>query len=805
MMKLTPHFMIRNLLKICWRNIWRNKFHSVINVIGLTLGIVCFLLISLYVFDELTFDRHHVNSDRIFRVVEHRNAEGEATSVAAVSYNVGEESRKLIPEIENSTKILRLGRANLVDPENPVNFHSDITTADERFLQIFDFPLISGDRDDALKEPNSIIITEDLAMRIFNRKDVMGKNLRFSNLSDFKITGILKNLPLNSSFSFNSLISESTFYSTNANNWANDWTSNFFGVYTLLRPHADTKNVSEKIIAMVISNKAQDEGARLTYSLQPLKDMHFKSADLFSPAVNTNGNLLHMSVFSIVAVLVLLISAINYTNLATARATGQAKEIGVRKTMGASRSYLITQFLSESMLTIAIGFVFAVFVIGLVLPPFNRFAHKQLSLDLLTDFCFWIYAISFVVIVGLLSGSYTALFLSRLKPVSALKGIKLRDPMFRKILVIFQFTISIVMIVGTIVLFLQGRYLNKADMGFNKDLMVVIDVNTGAARSGFQAIKDDMSGIPSVKSVSVSSRVPGEWKSIASVKMYPEGRVEDRHSAYLIGADPDFIKTYEISLLQGRNFYGPNDANSILINETAARILNISGPLEQVIEIPLNGNMFKARIIGIVKDFHFQSLYNTIQPLILAYNQNPVQEIDYFSVRIASSDIQLTLDKLKEIMLTHSDSTEPFEYHFLDEQIALFYLEDQRRQTILTWSTLITVLIACLGLFGLATYAVEKRIKEIGIRKVLGASVTGVVSLLSFDFIKLVLIANIAAFPIAWWVTHNWLQNYAYHIQVKWWIFIIAGILAVVIALVTVSYQAVRSAVTNPVKSLKQE
>ena len=817
--------MIRSYFKTSWRNLLRSKLHSALNIIGLTFGIVCFLLIGLYVFDELTFDRQHVNAERIYRVIEHKTVGGESTIIAAAGYKLAEESKNSIPEVESTTRMIRQGRANLVDPENPVPFQETVTVADEHFFQIFDFPLIQGDRRTALKEPASIVVDEDLAMRIFKSTDVMGKHVQFSHLSfPLKITGILRKLPPNSSFNFNCVMSESSFYNSDSFRevMAEDWVSNSFSVFALLAPDANTDSVSSKITRLVLSNYVPEkEGTKLSYSLQPLKDIHLKSEHIFDGARNSNveampqGNPLYITIFSFAAFFVLLIAGINYANLTTARASGRVKEIGVRKAIGAMRSNLIGQFLFESWLTTVIAFALAIIVVNLVLPPFNQFAHKELSL-FSVRYTFWLYAIGAIVLIGFLSGSYSALLLSRLKPVSLLKGLKLQnmgDLSVRKVLVVFQFTISIVMIIGTIVLLLQVNYLNNTELGFNKDLMVVIDVNTGAARSNFEVVKDQMSKIASVKSVSVSSRVPGEWKAFRTVKMRAEGSSDEPGIAFLIGADKDFLRTFEVPLLEGRNFQEDYDSMSIIINETAAKMLNITEASEQTVEIPerlLGGYFitldvpFKPRVIGIVKDFHFQSLHDKIQPLVLAYNNNPIHDIDYYSVRIAPTDISATLARLQAIMVKN-DADDPFEYHFLDDQLALFYIEDERRQTILGWTALATIFIACLGLFGLATYATEQRVKEIGVRKVLGATVPGLVSLLSRDFLKLVLIANVIAFPIAWWATNQWLQQYAYHIEVEWWVFLLAGTLATGIALLTISSQAVKTAVANPVKSLRSE
>jgi putative ABC transport system permease protein len=456
---------------------------------------------------------------------------------------------------------------------------------------------------------------------------------------------------------------------------------------------------------------------------------------------------------------------------------------------------------------------------NVILPAFNQFTNKHLSLGFSSDSRVWLLVIVSAIVIGFLSGSYPAMFLSGFKPTALIKGMKTNNSgsmSLRKGLIVFQFTISTVMIFATIILFLQVRYLNTTNLGFNKELLVVIDVNTNKARSNYESIKHEISKIPSVKSVSATSRVPGEWKSFRMVKVRNAGNVEDPKVAYLFGADKDFTKTFQVDLLKGRNFNNAQDSNSIIINETAAHLLNIREPSDQLVEIPAVSRggastpfsplniPFKPRIIGIVKDFHFQSLRDKIEPLILAYDQNPIHVIDYYTARIEASDIPATLEKLKAVMV-NNDKDDPFEYHFLNEQLALFYIEDYRRQTLLIWIAISTIFIACLGLFGLATYTAEQRIKEIGVRKVLGATVFNLTTLQSKDFLKLVFIAILIAFPVAWWGANRWLQEYAYHIDIEWWMFAFGSMMAVTIALLTVCYQAVKAALMNPVKALRTE
>ena len=826
---LTNNGMFKSYFIMGWRNLWKSKLYSTLNVLGLTFGMVCFLLIGLYVYDELNFDTQHSEGDRIYRVITHeKNPDNEATTVAAAGYMLAEETPQALPEVEMTTRMQRAGRSNLVDPENPVHVQETVTIADEYFLQIFDFPLLEGDRRTALKEPNTIIITEDLAMRIFARKDVINKNVQFDFMpTPLKITAVLKNHPQNSSFTFSSVMSMATWLSDEGfkNEVQADWASTSFTVYALLREDANADSVSRKMTRLVRTNAKLEPGTILSHSLQPLKDVHLKSAGIADGARNSNvdsiaqGNPVYITVFSFTALFVLLIAGINYTNLTTARASSRLKEIGVRKAIGAVRGNLIKQFLVESLITTVIAFFAAVIIVALLLPAFNDFVHKKFELFTSVGLRFWAAAVALIIAIGLLSGGYAAILLSRFNPVSLLKGLKIKasgDFSVRRALVVLQFTISTVMIIGTIVLFMQVRFLNNSELGFDKELMVVIDVNVAKARSNFEWVKNEMSKLSAVQHVSATSRVPGEWKSIPKIKVKKEGSAGELQTAFTIAADKDFLSTYNIPLLRGRTFQNDRDTLSIIINETASKMLGITDVSDELTIPQVARNQFftpiyddpsaafKPRVVGIVKDFHFQSLRAKIEPLIITYNYNPIFPIDYYSVKIQPHDIQGTLDKLKAVMVAN-DAQEPFEYHFLDNQLALFYIEDQRSQTILGWVALASVIIACLGLFGLATYSAEQRLKEIGMRKVLGANFLSIMALLSKDFVKLVLIACCIAFPVAWFGADLWLQEYAYHIDMKWWIFALAGAVATGIALITVSYQAIRAAVANPVKILRSE
>lgn len=822
--------MFRNYLKIAVRSLGRSKLYTILNVAGLSFGLTCFLLISLYVVDELTFDSQHLQRDRIFRLITNKSTNGDATTVAGGSFKISEMAERNIPGIERVGRMQRQGRANILSTDNPANFFQEtVTVADQNFFKIFTFPILHGDYASALSAPNSIVITEDIATKLFNSTDVVGKTIKFNFLDQsLKITGVLKNHPPNSSFNFGSIISDASFqnsdyYKSMANG---GWLDDDFSIYTLLKPGANSADVAKKLSAYVSANSTTAVGVKFSFNLQPIKSMHLESENIIDGARNTNvdampqGSMLFVKIFSGIALFMLVIAGINYVNLTTARGSRRLKEIGVRKTIGALKANLIKQFLIESLLVTMISFLLAVAAVNLLLPAFNNFSNKHLSLGLNTDYRIWLYAIAFALLTGLLSGSYPAFMLSKFKPVLLLKGFKLQNRSglsLRKALVVFQFTISIIMIIATMFLILQVRYLNNTNLGFNKELLAVIDVNTLKARSNFEAVKNEMSRIASVKSVSVTSRVPGEWKTFRTLKIRPGGSTNEPAISYMFAADKDFLKTFEVTLLKGRNFESPADSSAILVNETAAALLGIKEPGGQTVDIagvsrnasnsfnPLDAESpYKPRVVGIVKDFHFQSLRSKIEPLVLSYNNNPIHSIDYYSVRIDAANIQTSLDKLKEVMV-NNDKEDPFEYHFLNDQLSLFYVEDARRQTILVWAAIATVFIAGLGLFGLATYSAEQRVKEIGVRKVLGATVLNLTSLLSKDFLKLVLIANGIAFPIAWWAVQKWFQEYAYHVDVHWWVFVLAGVLALLIALFTVSFQSIKAAIANPVKSLKME
>jgi putative ABC transport system permease protein len=596
-----------------------------------------------------------------------------------------------------------------------------------------------------------------------------------------------------------------------------DWSSNTFVTYLQLK-NTGSKQTASKITQLVKNNRKDEAKAASSFMLQPLKDIHFNSANM-EGNTDSAGNKMHMYVFAIVALFVLLIACINYMNLTTARFAGRSKEIAVRKVAGASQNNLIKQFLTEASLLTVIALILSLILVKLSLPRFNAFTEKTLSFGWNTDYRIWIGILLTTILVGFISGTYPAFFQSKLKPYLLLKNkinMGKGNLSIRRFLVVFQFSLSIIMIIATIVVYQQLKFVDKTDMGFNKEQLLVVDINSGTVRRSAETIKTEFGKIPGIKSVSVSSRVPGEWKSIPKVKVKVPGKLSTAgEDVFFMAADDRFLTTFETKLLSGRNFSDNNigDSTSVMLNEEAAKMLGITQPSQQLIEIPsvaFSGNAsqlnqpFNAKVIGIVKNFNFQSLRDKVAPLIVAYQNNPVHSIDYFTSKISTVNSAATLKRM-EAVLHNIDQTHLFEYNFLDKQWALFYREDAKRQTIFLGIAFMTILIACLGLFGLATYAAEQRIKEIGIRKVLGASVSSIVGMLSKDFAKLVLIASLIAFPVAWWAMNNWLEDFAYRVHIQWWVFVLAGITTLCIALITVSFQSVKAALSNPVKNLRTE
>lgn len=811
--------MLRTHIKFALRNLLKQKTFTFINIFGLTTGLVCFLMIALYVFDELTYDAFHKNSGSLYRVVEAKtSADGKPSKVVSTAYNISEEARKNLPGVEGATRFSMLGRVNVSGTEGKEVFYENYYIADASFFNLFSFPVLQGNAATALNEPHTAVLTGEAALKIFGTVNAIGKTLVTDGDSiPHRVTAVIR-IPDNSHLQFSIVFAEATLYaSQNFMDFVqSDWSSNSFTTYLRLREGTDAVQIASRLNNLAASHRTA-EAPKSSFILQPLRAIHFHSEGL-EGETGKAGNLTHIYVFGIVALFVLLIACINYMNLTTARFAVRSKEIAVRKVAGASQGNLVRQFLTEASLVTVLSLILSLGMVQLLLPRFNSFTEKKLSLDIHTDWRLWAGVVLVVVFVSILSGIYPALVQSRLKPYLLLKnkitgvGSQLS---VRRALVVFQFSLSIIMIVATMIVYQQLKYVESRDMGFNKEQLLVVDINSGAVRRSAEAIKSEFGKIASVQSVTTSSRVPGEWKVIPKVKLRAEGRMTTPgEDVYYVVADEQFLNTFQIKLQSGRNFRADaGDSASVLINEAAAQMLGIAEPMGQVIDVPsvaFSGNAstleqpFRAQVIGIVKDFNFRSLREKVEPMVVAWKRNPVHNIDYFTVRIGIGNMQETINRMKEV-LAKVDASHLFEYNFLDKQWDLFYREDQKRQVIFLSVALLTIVIACLGLFGLATYAAQQRIKEIGIRKVLGASVGGIIALLSKEFLKLVIVAAVIAFPIAWWAMDSWLQDFAYRVNIHWWVFAAAAVAALLIALFTMSFQTIRAALANPVRNLRSE
>jgi len=804
--------MFKNYFKIALRNLKKNPGYSVINIAGLAIGLACCVLILLYVQDELTFDLFHQKADRIYRLVTTQKSpeQGERHFPSVM----GPVAPALLAEFPEVIKTVRMrerqgmGRFTVRYGENRF-YEGDYLVAESSFFEIFDFKLLQGDPKTALASPFSIVITEAAAKKYFGEENPLGKTLAVERYGDFKVTGLLQDAPRDSHLDFSMLLS---FATIDANprwkQYTDSWESDSFITYVLLREKIDVSAFNAKLTALAQKHFNAEQRNAVQLSLQPLHDVHFYSTHMEFDRNSRKGEITYIYIFSAIALFVLLIACINYMNLATARSMKRAREIGMRKVVGARQAQLIGQFLGESILLSCLGLFFAVVGVELALPAFNAFADKNLALDFFSNG--WLVVSLFLLVfgVGIVSGSYPAFYLSQLRPSLVFKGaIKSGGSVsqLRRGLVVAQFALSIIMIVSTIVAYRQINYIRTKNLGFNAEQLVVVDINSGNARRNFVSIKNEMMKIPSVKNVSVSSRVPGEWKNLTQIDVVPEGAATaSTHSMYFIGVDAEFLSTFEMNLAAGRNLSNEmgTDTSAVIINEAAARLLGWNSPLGMELRVPANN--YRARVAGVVKDFHFQSLHEKIAPLVLGHWNNPIREIDYFTARVAISNLAATVAALQKVH-EQFDQVTPFEYNFLDERLNDFYQADLRVGKIFGASAALAIFIACLGLLGLAAFIAEQRTKEIGVRKVLGASAGNIVYLLSKDFTKLVLIATIIASPLAYWALQRWLQNFAYHISLGPGTFLLAGLGALLIALFTISFQALRAALTNPVEALRYE
>ncbi|MBI2506012.1 MAG: ABC transporter permease [Candidatus Latescibacteria bacterium] len=789
--------MLRNYLTIAWRNLVRHKLYSLINVLGLATGMAACLLIVLFVQDELRYDQFHEQAPHIYRVLQGGSAR--------TSYPVGEVVRDQTPEVEEmvriSTKWQRLVSYGEKRFEE-VNF----LYADPSFFSVFSFPLVKGDAKTALVRPFSIVITREMAQKYCGDEDPVGKVLRIDHERDYTITGVLEPLPRQSHFTFDFLAtfvgSEAVFYEDMLEHWG---VSNFY-TYLRLREGSNLSGLEKKMTAL-IAPLIRAKHPELTPSillLQPLKDIHLHSAHLWGD-IEPQGNITYVYVFSAIAVFILLIACINFTNLATARAVERMREVGVRKVAGARRQQLMGQFIGESILLALTALLVALALIEVGLPAFNVLLGKRLSLAGEAGWGTLSGLVAMVLGVGLAAGSYPAIYLSALQPVEVLKG-KARTGkdgvLFRRVLVVVQFSISITLIVGVGIIYSQMEYMRNKDLGFDKEHLAVVEIpGNKDNRQSFEVIKAQVLQYPGIMSVSASSDVPPD-SYFRSAPVFPNETPERTRWARIISANYGLLETLSLGLVAGRSFspdFRTDEKETLILSESAVAALGWASPEEALGQrCEIDGTR---TVVGVVRDFHFESLHARIEPVVFELDPGSAWLL---VVRIRGGQIPETLDFLKEKWGALFPEW-PFEYRFVDQSFDQEYRAEARTERIAVIAALLTLSIACLGVFGLTAFTASRRTKEIGIRKVLGASVTSIVVLMSREFTWLVLIANLVAWPLAYLVMGRWLQNFAYQIELGPEVFVLGGVLALAIAWLTVSYQAIRAARANPVEALRYE
>lgn len=827
--------MLKKYIKIAIRNLNRNKVFSAINIVGLALGLATCLLILIYVVDELGYDRYNKNYDRIYRIDADLSFGGAEVNQVMVPDGLGPTMKKEFPEVSQYVRFQGSDEINVKKGNESIK-EDRVVFADSTIFEVFTLPMLQGNPATALVDPNSMVITASTAKKYFNTVNVVGKTLTVINSTqlwehrnepgngtrwlgvNYKISGVIKDFPSQSHFNFDFILP----MSANQGSRQNNWIHHDYYTYLLLKKGADPKNLSSQFpsiiqkytgpqIQQALNMSLQDlqkTGAFIKYSLMPLGSIHLRSHKMgeWGP----NGHMEYVYIFSTIAMFILLIACINFMNLSTARSSKRAREVGIRKVLGSLRMNLITQFISESVLISFISLIIALFIAALLLPYFNELANKNMTLGILFNPWMILILFSLVIIVGIMAGSYPAFLLSAYQPIQVLKG-KLssgfKSGWLRNSLVVFQFGISITLIIVTLVIFSQLHYIRKKDLGFNRNQVLILN-NCNALGQRAQAFKLNISQIAGVQSVTMSGFLPTgdnrmENDLFKDPTLSPSGALQLEEWS----VDNNYIPTLEMKIISGRNFSPqfPSDSNGVILNESAIKMLGIQNPVGKKLYAKTDLETFSKgqktiTIIGVIKDFNFNSLRQLVTPVgfILGEDRGSM------ALRINSSDIPNLIGKIEQ----HWKSIvpgQPFSYSFMDEDFNKIYQSEQRIEKLFISFAVLAILVACLGLFGLITFAAEQQVKMIGIRKTLGASVKDIIVLLSGDFLKMVFVSILIASPVAWWITTKWLQGFAYKIHMSVWFLVAAGVLATLIALITVCSQAFKAAIANPVKSLRTE
>lgn len=803
--------MLRHYFQIAWRNLLKRKFYSLINMAGLAIGMTCCVLITLYVYHERSYDQYHTKRDRIYRVLHaYRSTEkgvtpGEPTPEEFQVWGCAPAGPALqadFPEIEKVVQFM--SPVSLLLQHGEKRFQQDnLLFMDSTAFDVFTWKMIYGDVHTALVAPYSVVLTRSVAQKFFGNENPVGQVLRVDNRDNFVVTGVMEDVPPNSQFTFNGLISMTTMRKMRPEifDW---WGYVDFYTYLLLKENTGILSLRAKSTAFVQRHNSEDKGYAISFEKMTDAYLHSKATRQPGPT----GNLLNVYLFLCIAVFIILIACINFMNLSTARSLERAKEVGVRKVLGVKPVNLMWQFLFESILLSLAAAAVALTLINPGIALLEKLSGKEIAHVNLFSPLMLGYMAAFAVLVGILAGIYPAWFLSGFRAISVLKGKfnpSGKSISFRKSLVVFQFTLSIALIAGTIIVYNQLQFLNRHDLGFQKDLMVIINFEGDAVvQQNIESIKKAIADQPGVVSVAASRAVPGEFLPNAGTGIQSAGGEMSWRAPLIYEIDFDFIPVYHIPLVAGRNYsrsYITDSAESMVINEAAARLYGYTNPADAI------GKKFeqwgrKGTVIGVVKDFNFRSLHQAVEPLTLRYGYP--WALNRISVAIKGNDVPATIANLKNTWNKMAPQR-PFMYHFLDESFNAQYVAEQHFGQLFTFFACLAICIACLGLLGLSTFMAQQRVKEIGIRKVLGSSVSGIVVLLSKDFIKLVLIAIVIAIPLCTWAMNKWLEDFAYRISIGPLVFIEAGTICVGVALFTIAWQSLKAALGNPIQSLRNE
>ena len=786
--------MIKNFFIIAWRNLIRKKSFSFINITGLSIGMAAAILILLWIQHELTFDKFYKDQDRIYQAWNRYEQEGKVNCWTNTPKPMAKAIQQDYPEVEHTVRVDFIPPVLFSVGDKRMSARGNIV--DSTFFRVFSFPVLKGNPSIALNDAYSIVVTEKLAKRLFGNEDPMGKIVRVDNRDNFTVTGVMKNLPDNTRFQFEFLLSWA--YQKVIDNDNEYWGNNSLATYVLLKPNTSLASIEPKIKSL--RKKYDKDDPNIETFLYPVSRSHLYGN--FENGKEAGGRIEVVRLFGVIAAFILLIACINFMNLSTARSEKRAKEVGIRKVVGAQKHSLIAQFLGESILFTIIAGVLALLIVKLTLPAFNELVNKKLVLDF-SNINFWLASLAFVLFTGLLAGSYPALYLSSFRPVSVLKGtFKAVNALItpRKILVVAQFTFAILLIIATIVVRLQMKNAQDRQVGYSRDNLVYHFME-GEVEKNYTLIKNEMLASGAAVSVTkTSAPITEGWSNTWSIE-WPGKDPQDKRVIDRFIADDAFVKTTGLKLVTGRDFdlaKYPTDSNAALLNESAVKLMGFIDPIGKVVK-DLGQDW---TIVGVVKDFVLKSPYHPTEPMFIAGAKGwfNVIHIKLNSKNTAAKNIAII-----ETIFKKYNPEYPFNYRFTDEEYAKKFGDEKRTATLASLFAFLTIIISCLGLFGLASYMAENRIKEIGVRKVLGASVSHITRLLSVDFLTLVLVSFVIAAPLGYWAMNKWLQDFPYRISIQWWVFVLAGLLAVLIALLTVSFQSIKAAIANPVKSLRTE